>query len=232
MDTDTHPQTHRCPRKVHSYWCISDHSEIKGQGQKAPRCLMSGLCSFCPHCPCSPSLPMPFQGPALLFLLDPQPWASSSKTSLTRCWAIRLSHRAHLQTRKSFSFTSPPSLAPFSPMSFSLPPTESFSPSPVPMSFIFKDFMYLFLEKGKGREKDRSMNVWLPVARPSLGTWPAIQTYVLTGSRIGDPLVLRLALSPLSHARQGQPFYCIVKGLHETLLEGDYGCLWPSKYYV
>ena len=101
-----------------------------------------------------------------------------------------------------------------------------------PFFVCLKDFTYLFLEKGKGREKDRSMNVWLPVARPSLGTWPAIQTYVLTGSRIGDPLVLRLALSPLSHARQGQPFYCIVKGLHETLLEGDYGCLWPSKYYV
>ena len=61
--------------------------------------------------------------------------------------------------------------------------------------------MYLFLERGEGREKvERNINVWLPVKHPPLGTWPATQVPVLTGNRTGDPLVRRLALNPLSHA--------------------------------
>ena len=39
----------------------------------------------------------------------------------------------------------------------------------------FKDFIYLFLERGKGRERERERNisVWLLPARPQPGTWPA-----------------------------------------------------------
>ena len=33
-----------------------------------------------------------------------------------------------------------------------------------------KDFIYLFLERGEGRE--RNINVWLPLIWPPLGTWP------------------------------------------------------------
>ena len=42
---------------------------------------------------------------------------------------------------------------------------------------IFKDFIYLFLERGEGREKEREryINVWLPLAHPLLGTWPTTQ---------------------------------------------------------
>ena len=43
-------------------------------------------------------------------------------------------------------------------------------------SFSFlKDFMYLFLERGEGREKERERNVsvWLLLEYPLLGTWPA-----------------------------------------------------------
>ena len=49
---------------------------------------------------------------------------------------------------------------------------------------IKKDFIYLFLERGKGREKERerNINVWLPLMRPLLGTWPATQAWVLTGN--------------------------------------------------
>ena len=53
-----------------------------------------------------------------------------------------------------------------------------------------KDFIYLFLEKGGGREKkrERNINVWLPVAYPQLG-W-------LQGSiQSTEPYQLGLSLS-------------------------------------
>ena len=49
----------------------------------------------------------------------------------------------------------------------------------------FKDFIYLLLETGEGREKERerNINVWFPLARPLLGTWSATQAYaLLTGN--------------------------------------------------
>ena len=46
--------------------------------------------------------------------------------------------------------------------------------------------------------------MWLPLARPLLGTWPATQACVLTGNRTSDPLVCRPALSPLGHISQGE----------------------------
>ena len=65
---------------------------------------------------------------------------------------------------------------------------------------LLKDFIYLFLERGEGREKERERNssVWLPLVCPPLGTWPATQACDLTGNRTGDPLVHRLAFNPLS----------------------------------
>ena len=46
----------------------------------------------------------------------------------------------------------------------------------------FEDFIYLFLERGEGREKERERhtNVWLPLARPLLGTRPTTQACALT----------------------------------------------------
>ena len=40
-----------------------------------------------------------------------------------------------------------------------------------------KDFIYLFLDRGEGREKERerSINVWLLPTRPPLGTRPETQ---------------------------------------------------------
>ena len=68
----------------------------------------------------------------------------------------------------------------------------------------FKEFIYLFLESGGGEEKERERNitVWLPLAHPLLGTWPATQACALTGNRTSDPLVHRSALNPLSHTSQ------------------------------
>ena len=45
------------------------------------------------------------------------------------------------------------------------------------LDFIFKDFIYLFLDRGEGWEKkrERNINVWLPLACPLLGAWLAAQ---------------------------------------------------------
>ena len=45
--------------------------------------------------------------------------------------------------------------------------------------------------------------MWLPLACPQLGTWPATQACALTGNQTGDPLVHRPVLNPLSHTSQG-----------------------------
>ena len=72
-------------------------------------------------------------------------------------------------------------------------------------SFLVKDFIYLFLERGEGREKERKRNisVWLPLAHPQLGTWRATQACALTGDQTGDPSVSRSVLNPLSQPSQG-----------------------------
>ena len=72
-------------------------------------------------------------------------------------------------------------------------------------AFFFKGFIYLFLDRGEGREEERERNIneWLPLARPLLGTWPATQACALTGNRTCSPSVCRLALNPLSHTSQG-----------------------------
>ena len=68
-----------------------------------------------------------------------------------------------------------------------------------------KDCIYLFLERGGGREKERerNINVWLPLTCPLQGTLPATQACALTGNRSSDPLVGRPVLNPLSHTSQG-----------------------------
>ena len=69
----------------------------------------------------------------------------------------------------------------------------------------FKDFIYLFLDRGEGRGKERERNnVWLPFVRSPPGTWPATQVCSLTGNQTWDPLVHRLALNPLGHTSQGE----------------------------
>ena len=72
----------------------------------------------------------------------------------------------------------------------------------------FKDFIYLFLKRGEGGEKERERNisVWLPLAHPLLGTWPATQACALTGNRTCDPLVHSPRLNLLSHTSQGEFF--------------------------
>ena len=75
------------------------------------------------------------------------------------------------------------------------------------LSRYFLDFVYLFLKRGEGREKERerNINVWLPLVPPLLGTWPETQACALTGNLTSNPLVRRPALNPLSHANQAFP---------------------------
>ena len=70
--------------------------------------------------------------------------------------------------------------------------------------YVFKDFIYLFLDRAEGREKERNRNisVWLPLKYPLLRTWAKTQACALTGNRTGDPLVRRPVFNPLSHTRQ------------------------------
>ena len=59
---------------------------------------------------------------------------------------------------------------------------------------------YLFIFRGEGREKYQCV---VPSHAPPLGTWPATQAWALTRNQTSDPLVRRLALSPLSCISQG-----------------------------
>ena len=72
--------------------------------------------------------------------------------------------------------------------------------------FFFLAFIYSFLEREEGREKEkeRNINVWLPLACSLLGTWPATQACALTGNRTRDPLVHRPVLNPLSYTSQAR----------------------------
>ena len=53
------------------------------------------------------------------------------------------------------------------------------------------------------KERERNINVWWSPMCLLLGTWPTTQECVLTGNPTGNPLVLRVALNPLSHTSLG-----------------------------
>ena len=70
--------------------------------------------------------------------------------------------------------------------------------------YFLKDFIYLFLERGEGREKERERNVdvWLLLMHSPLETWPTTQARARIGNRTGNLLVCRPALNPLSYTGQ------------------------------
>ena len=76
---------------------------------------------------------------------------------------------------------------------------------PFSLFYFFKDFTYLFLERGREGEREGNINVWLPLVHPPLAMWPITQACALTGNRTGNSLVHRPTLKPLSYTRQG-PF--------------------------
>ena len=91
--------------------------------------------------------------------------------------------------------------------------------------FFKKDFIYLVLDRGDGREKERERNisVWLPLSCPLLGTWAATQACALTGNWTRNPLICRLALSPLSLTSQSMDSFFLVVVL--------IGCFFASLCY-
>ena len=80
-------------------------------------------------------------------------------------------------------------------------------------SFFKKDLIYLFLERGREGERERNVNVWLPLLRSQLGIRPGTHACALTGCWTCSPLVLRLVLNPLSNTSQGKNvlYLCLIK---------------------
>ena len=56
---------------------------------------------------------------------------------------------------------------------------------------------------GREKERERKINVWLPLMCSPLRTWLATQACAVTGNQTGDLLVHRLVLNPLSYTSQG-----------------------------
>ena len=54
------------------------------------------------------------------------------------------------------------------------------------------------------KERERNINVWLPLLCPQLRACRATQACALTGNQTCNPLVHRLVLNPLSHTSQGR----------------------------
>ena len=81
--------------------------------------------------------------------------------------------------------------------------------------FFLRCHLFIFRREGREKERERNINVSLPLACPLLETWPASQACYLTGNRTTDPLLCRLALSPLSHTSQGQLGFPLV--INKTL---------------
>ena len=100
--------------------------------------------------------------------------------------------------------------------------------------FPFLKKIYLILEKGEGREKERKSNsyVWLPLACTVLGTWPATQACAPTGNWTSNPLVLRQVLNLLSHRSQGCFFLFGVIFPHCTFLGFALNTLLLLKYSI
>ena len=72
---------------------------------------------------------------------------------------------------------------------------------------LYEDFIYLFLERGLGKEREQERNIKFASCTPPLGTWPATQACALTGNWTGDPLV-QSGTQPLSHTSQGKSYFC------------------------
>ena len=73
-----------------------------------------------------------------------------------------------------------------------------------PLFVIIKIFIYLLLQRGERREKERERNRdQLPLSHLQLGTYPATQACALTGNQTSSFSVCRPALNLLSHTSWG-----------------------------
>ena len=109
------------------------------------------------------------------------------------------------------------------------------------LSFVwgFFGFIYLFLERREGREKERerSISVWLLLMWPPLGTWPTTQACALTGNWTGNPLVCSLHSIHWATPARSFEIFLIILGdwvLHASLNTIFFPCpsyvahVWPE----
>ena len=68
------------------------------------------------------------------------------------------------------------------------------------------------------KDRERNINVQMPLMRPQLGTWPVTQACALTGNQTCDPLVCRPALNPLSSGSQGYIFFIFLMSPQSFIL--------------
>ena len=71
-----------------------------------------------------------------------------------------------------------------------------------------KYFIYLFLERGGGSEKETegNINMWMPLTYPQLGAWPETQACALTGNWTSNLMVHMPVLNLLSHTSRDYLF--------------------------
>ena len=99
--------------------------------------------------------------------------------------------------------------------------------------YFFKDFIYLFVERGKGREKERerNINVWLPLAHPPLGTWPTAQACALDWESNRRPFNSQASTQPLSHTSQGYYYVFLNRKFLKCLVEPSYRRMVTDYYH-
>ena len=115
--------------------------------------------------------------------------------------------------------------------------------------YILKYFIYLFLDRGEGREREKEgeregekHQRVVALMRSLLGNWPATQACALTGNQTCHPLVCRPVLNPLSHTSQGKILslsltfailimMCLGVGLFSATLFGDSLCFLDLHVY-
>ena len=81
--------------------------------------------------------------------------------------------------------------------------------------------------RGREKERERNISVWLPLTRPLLGTWPTTQAPALTGNPTSDPLVHKPALNPLSHPSQK----ILISLIYLFLIKHPFVCLLATYNY-
>ena len=86
------------------------------------------------------------------------------------------------------------------------------------LPFIFlKDFIYLFLDRGEGREKERERNIIVcSLECPLLGTWPATQACALTGNQ-PETLGLQAGAQSTEPHQPGPYTYSLNVRIHQSL---------------
>ena len=107
-------------------------------------------------------------------------------------------------------------------------PTQKALICPAYMSF--KDFIYLFSERGEGREKEGERNIdQLPLVSTPMRTKPTIQACALTGNRTHGLSLCRMTPNQLSHTGQGCISYINVA---LSIIFHPFGSVRLSNHYL